>query len=265
MDLSGAVAVVTGGASGIGRALCERFAQEGAAAVAVCDLDATGAGRVAASLASAGTRALGLRADVGREPDVAALVDRVEAELGPITLYCSNAGVAVAGGVEVADEDWDLIWRVNVLSHVYAARALVPRMAARGGGHLLVTASAAGLLTSLGALPYAVTKHAAVALAEWLAITHGDEGVTVSCLCPQGVRTPLLERGLGEGSPSAAAVLASGALLEPSEVADAVVTALRDGRFLVLPHPEVATYVRHRAEDEDRWLRGMRRLWAQYR
>jgi len=262
MQLPGKVVVVTGGASGIGKALCERFGAEGAAAVAVADLDEPGAGAVAAELGTAGTRALGIRCDVAQEADVVALVDRVEAELGPIDLFCSNAGVAIAGGAEVPDTEWQRIWSVNVMAHVYAARALVPRMAARGGGHLLATASAAGLLTNLGSAPYSVTKHAAVAFAEWLSITHADDGITVCCLCPQGVRTPMLLGGLEAHEPSAASVLAAGDLLDPEAVADAVVEALAEERFLVLPHPEVATYERHRATDRERWLAGMRRLWA---
>lgn len=273
MELEGKVVVVTGGASGIGRALAERAVVEGAAGVAIGDLDGDGAEAVAASLRGRAARAIGLRTDVAVEADVVALVEETETALGPVDLFCSNAGVALAGGIDVADAEWDRIWRVNVLSHLFAARAVIPRMSARGTGGFLVTASAAGLLTSLGSAPYALTKHAAVALAEWLAISYGPtderrehgEGVVVSCLCPQGVRTPLLERGLEAGEPSAVSVLASGAVIEPEAVADAVVEGLREGRFLILPHPEVARYVRRRAEDTDRWLAGMRRLWAGYR
>lgn len=261
MQLEGKVTVVTGGASGIGRALCERFGAEGAGAVVVADLDERGAAEVAAAVESPATRALAVRCDVAREADVVALVDRAETEAGPIGLFCSNAGIAIPGGTEVPDADWERIWSVNVMAHVYAARALVPRMAERGGGYLLSTASAAGLLTNLGSAPYSVTKHAAVALAEWLSITHADDGIKVSCLCPQGVRTPMLLGGLDADEPSAASVLAAGDLLEPAAVAAAVVEALAEERFLVLPHPEVATYERHRAEDRDRWLAGMRRLW----
>jgi len=262
VELTGKVAVVTGGASGIGRALCERFAAEGAAAVVVADLDARGAAAVATGLARAGTTTLSVPCDVGREGDVVSLVRQAEAEAGPIDLFCSNAGIALAGGAEVPDSQWQRIWAVNVMAHVWAARELVPRMAARGGGYLLATASAAGLLTNLGSAPYSVTKHAAVAFAEWLSITHAAQGIKVSCLCPQGVRTPMLLGGLQADEPSASSVLAAGEVLEPEAVADAVVRALADERFLVLPHPEVADYERQRAGDRERWLAGMRRLWS---
>lgn len=265
MEIEGRVIVVTGGASGIGRALCERFVAEGAAGLAVADLDGDGAAAVAARLGGTGTRTIALRTDVGLEADVIDLVERAEGELGPIDLFCSNAGIAISGGPEVPDEGWERIWAVNVMAHVYAARALIPRMVARGGGYLLSTASAAGLLTNLGSAPYSVTKHAAVALAEWLSITYGDDGIKVSCLCPQGVRTPMLLDGVAAQDPAGSSVLAAGELLEPGDVAGAVVDALRDERFFVLPHPEVADYTRRRAEDPERWLRSMRGMWAQYR
>jgi NAD(P)-dependent dehydrogenase (short-subunit alcohol dehydrogenase family) len=254
MNLQGAVAVVTGGASGIGRALALRFASEGARAVVVADLDEPGARRVAHELACATPLGAGL--DVTDPEAVAALVDRVERDVGPVDLWCSNAGVALGADLG-GDQDWQRSFEVHVMAHVHVARSLLPRMAARGRGHLLVTASAAGLLTNMDAAPYSVTKHGSVALAEWLAIRYGDQGVTVSCLCPQGVRTPMLER---EGA--GAAVLAAGALQDPDEVAGAVVEALADGRFLVLPHPEVAEFERRRAADRDRWLAGMRRARA---
>jgi NAD(P)-dependent dehydrogenase (short-subunit alcohol dehydrogenase family) len=265
VELAGKVAVVTGGASGIGAALCRRFAAEGAAGVAVADLDADGCAAVAAALSAGGTRALGLPTDVATAQAVRSLVERVDEELGPIDLFCANAGIALSGGAEVPDDAWQRIWSVNVMGHVYAARAVIPGMVARGGGYLLTTASAAGLLTNLGSAPYSVTKHAAVALAEWLSITHAHEGIRVSCLCPQGVRTPMLLDGLAAGDPAGSSVLASGPMLEPDEVAEAAVQGLRDERFLILPHPDVATYVRQRAEDRERWLRGMRRLWTQVR
>jgi NAD(P)-dependent dehydrogenase (short-subunit alcohol dehydrogenase family) len=229
MNLQGVVAVVTGGARGIGRALGERFAAEGAAGVVVADLDGPWAERVAAGLACPSP--LGVRLDVTDRAAVAGLVDRVEAELGPVGLWCSNAGVALGRDLG-EDGDWERSFAVHVLAHVHAARVLAPRMAARGRGHLLLTASAAGLLTNLDSAPYTVTKHGTVALAEWLAIRWGDAGLGVSCLCPQGVRTAMTER-LGPGS----AVLAAGALLEPEEVAEAVVRGLAEGRFLILPTP----------------------------
>jgi NAD(P)-dependent dehydrogenase (short-subunit alcohol dehydrogenase family) len=257
MNLQGAVAVVTGGAGGIGRALALRFAREGARAVVVADLDEPGARRVAGALEGATAVPVGL--DVTDPEAVAALVERVERELGPVDLWCSNAGVALGRDLG-GDQDWRRSFDVHVMAHVHVARFLLPRMAARGRGHLLVTASAAGLLTHMDAAAYSVTKHGAVALAEWLAIRYGDDGVTVSCLCPQGVRTPMLER---EGA--GGAVLAAGGVLEPEEVAGAVVAALADGRFLILPHPEVAEFERRRATDRDRWLAGMRRVRARLR
>jgi NAD(P)-dependent dehydrogenase (short-subunit alcohol dehydrogenase family) len=265
MELDDRVVVVTGGASGIGRALCRRFAADGARAVVVADLAADGARAVAAAINDDGsTRSLAVPTDVTRESDIVALVELTETTFGPVDLFCSNAGIAIGGGAEASDESWETIWRVNVMAHVFAARAVLPGMIARGEGYLLNTASAAGLLTNLGAAPYSVTKHAAVGLAEWLAITHGDAGIKVSCLCPQGVRTAMLEGGLGPTGDQASlpgeVVLASGDLLEPEAVAEAVVEGLREETFLILPHPEVGEYFRHKAGDYDRWLRGMRRL-----
>src|SRR5947209_3747461 len=191
MEINGRVVVVTGGGGGIGAGLCRAFAEHGAAAVAVADIDEEAARRVAADVEAAGARSFAVRVDAGDEGEVQALVDRAETDLGPIDLFCANAGIMVAGGIDVPDEDWDRIWRVNVKGHLYAARAVLPRMLERGGGYLLHTASAAGLLTQLGAAPYSVTKHAAVALAEWIAITYGDRGIRVSCLCPQAVETAM--------------------------------------------------------------------------
>jgi NAD(P)-dependent dehydrogenase (short-subunit alcohol dehydrogenase family) len=257
LELSGSVVVVTGAAGGIGGALARRFAREGARAVVVADLDAAGARRLAEELDCPAPLGAGL--DVTDPAAVGALVDRVEREAGPIDLWCSNAGVAL--GMDLGeDADWERCWQVHVMAHVHVARSLLPRMAARGRGHLLVTASAAGLLTNMDAAPYTVTKHGSVALAEWLAIRYGDDGVGVSCLCPQGVRTAMTAR---EGADSA--VLAAGRLLEPEEVADAVVEGLADGRFLILPHAEVAEFERRRAADRERWLGGMRRLRSRLR
>jgi NAD(P)-dependent dehydrogenase (short-subunit alcohol dehydrogenase family) len=255
MELRDKVVVVTGGASGIGRALCHRFVEEGAKAVVVADLDAAGAKAVADEIGG-----MPISTNVAVEADVEALVDRTIDAFGPIDLFCSNAGIAIGGGVDVPDEDWQRIWDINLMAHVYAARAVLPGMLARGEGYLLNTASAAGLLTNLGAAPYAVTKHAAVALAEWLSITHGDAGIKVSVLCPQGVRTPMLLGGIDAGE-EAAQMLLAGAV-EPQFVADAVVEGLRAEKFLILPHPEVAEYIQRKAGDYDRWLSGMRRVQA---
>ena len=255
MELKDKVVVVTGGASGIGRAMARRFAAEGARGVVIADLDADGAQAVADEIG--GTA---VSTNVAVEADVEALVEKTTEVYGPIDLFCSNAGIAIAGGVEVPNEQWQSIWEINLMAHVYAARAVLPGMLARGEGYLLNTASAAGLMTNLGAAPYAVTKHAAVALAEWLAITHGDAGIKVSCLCPQGVRTPMLLGG-GDRGDEAATMLLPGAI-EPEEVAEAVVQGLADERFLILPHPEVAEYMQRKATDYDRWLAGMRRLQA---
>jgi NAD(P)-dependent dehydrogenase (short-subunit alcohol dehydrogenase family) len=244
------IVVVTGGASGIGRALAQRFVREGARAVAIVDRD-EGAHDVAHQI---GTRAY--LADVGVEDQLARVVQEIHGEYGAIDLFCSNAGIGGGrGGLDTADDDWQRIWHVNVMAHIYAARAVLPAMLAAGRGYLLQTASAAGLLTQIGSAPYAVTKHAAVAFAEWLAVTYGDQGIKVSCLCPQGVRTPMLD-----GAPPAVRELLGESALDPEAVADAVMAGLGDERFLILPHPEVAEYFRRKANDYDRWIRGMRRL-----
>ena len=252
MQLKGKVVVVTGGGNGIGRALCRRFAAEGARAVMVADIQAAAARQVASEIGG-----LALETDVARESDVVRLVQETLQNFGVVDLFCSNAGVGTQGGVEAPDRDWARNWEVNVMAHVYAARAVLPAMLARGQGYLLQTVSAAGMLTQLGSAPYAVSKHAALALAEWIAITHGDQGIKVSALCPQGVRTDMLRR----------AEFAGGAFLmetavEPEQVAEEVVKGLAEERFLILSHPEVAEYFRRKAADYDRWLRGMRRLQA---
>jgi NAD(P)-dependent dehydrogenase (short-subunit alcohol dehydrogenase family) len=253
MELRDRVCVVTGGASGIGRALAARFVAEGARAVVVVDRDADGVQAVAAALG-----AVGMQADVACEEDVRRVIDDTETRCGPIDLFCSNAGILVIGGPEVPTAEWQRIWEVNVMAHVLAARHLVPRMVARGGGYLLQTASAAGLLGQIGSAPYTVTKHAAVAFAEWLAVTYGDQGLRVSVLCPQAVRTAMTA-GVPDGG-----VAGVDGMLEPERIADVVVEALAAERFLILPHPTVAEYVRRKAEDVERWLRGMRRLQARF-
>jgi NAD(P)-dependent dehydrogenase (short-subunit alcohol dehydrogenase family) len=250
MQLRNKAVVVTGGAGGIGQALCRRFAADGASGIVVADRDAEGAKRVAEEIGG-----LAVATDVAVEADVVRLVERATSAFGPIDLFCSNAGIAIEGGVEAADADWQRIWQVNVMAHVYAVRAVLPGMLARGEGYLLHTASAAGLLTQIGSAPYSVTKHAAVALAEWLALTYGDAGIKVSCLCPLGVRTEMLRQATG----GIAEMLRESAL-ESEQVAEAVVTGLAEERFLIMPHPEVAEYFRRKADDYDRWLRGMRRL-----
>jgi NAD(P)-dependent dehydrogenase (short-subunit alcohol dehydrogenase family) len=259
MELAGKVVLVTGGANGIGRALCERFAAEGAAGIAVVDLSQEAAQGVADGLGDVG---LALAADVAVEADVVAAVAATEERFGPIDLLVANAGIGTMQGIDAPTAEWQRIWDVNVMAHVFAARAVLPGMVARGEGYVLTTASAAGLLAQIGDAPYSVTKHAAVALAEWLSITYGDEGIRVSCLCPQGVNTDML-RSAAQGE-SGAVVLAQGTL-EPADVADAVVAGLRAEQFLILPHPEVHDYEQRKAGDRDRWLGGMRKLQRRVR
>ena len=242
------VAVVTGGASGIGAALCRAFAAQGAVVV-VADLDDAGARAVAGECA--GTA---VRVDVTDERDVARLVRDVEVAHGRIDVYCSNAGIAVGGGEDPPDAAWEASWRVHVMAHVYAARALLPGMLARGEGRIVGTVSAAGLLNHLGSAPYAATKAAGLSFLEWLAITYRRRGIRVSALCPQGVRTPMLESAGDAGS-----YLAAGAI-GPDVVAACVIDALDSDRFLLLPDASVAEYTRRRGADHDRWLRGMQQL-----
>jgi NAD(P)-dependent dehydrogenase (short-subunit alcohol dehydrogenase family) len=252
MKLQDKVVIVTGGANGIGRALCERFAAEGARGVVVSDIDLDAASQVASEIGG-----LAVKTDVANEADIIALVAQTNEVFGQIDLFCSNAGIGgIPGFEEVTNEDWRRIWEVNVMAHIFAARAALPQMLERGSGYLLNTASAAGLLTQIGSAPYSVTKHAAVAFAEWLSITYGDRGIKVSCLCPQGVKTNML---MASAETSAAGFLLAGAI-EPEDVAEAVVRGLAEEKFLILPHPEVAEYFQRKANDYDRWLRGMRRL-----
>lgn len=248
MELKNKIIVVTGAASGIGRAMCLRFAEEGARHIACVDLDMVGAEATAKMIG--GTA---YQVDVSIKDQITGMIDMVERDIGPIDLFCSNAGISVTGGVEVEDDAWQRMWDINVMSHVWAARHLVPRMAARGGGYLLNTSSAAGLLNQVGSAPYGVTKHAAVGLAEWLAMTYGDQGIKISVLCPQAVRTEMT-RGHEEH------VAAIDGMMEPGQVADTCVQAIRDETFLVLPHPEVLQYMRNKTDDYDRWIRGMRKL-----
>ena len=256
MELRDKVAIVTGGASGIGEALAMRFHADGAKHVVVVDRNEGGAKQVAARIGGTG---VGL--DVSDETAIRALVEHTEREQGPIDLFVSNAGYVTVGGLETPNTDLQRMWEVHVLAHLYAARAVVPRMIEQGGGYLLNTASAAGLLTQIGSMAYAVTKHAAVALSEWIAVTYGRKGIRVSVLCPQAVAT-----NIGPNSPDADKLLggpgvASGdGVLTSAQVADVVMEAIAEERFLVLPHPEVGEYVRRKADDVDRWLEGMRRF-----
>lgn len=251
MELHDRVVVVTGGASGIGRALCRRFASEGARAVVVVDLDGDGAAAVATEIGG-----VGVRCDVASEAEVAALVEDVERAHGPIDLFCSNAAVFTgAGPLNTPTEVWQRQWEVNVLAHVHAVRAVLPGMLARGEGYLLHTASLAGLLTSHGNLPYAVTKHAVVGLAEWLSVTYGHRGIRVSCLCPSGVNTPMLASTSFAASPTLV-----GDVREPEEVAEIVVAGLAEERFLILTDPQAEEWLARKAADQERWLRGMRRV-----
>jgi NAD(P)-dependent dehydrogenase (short-subunit alcohol dehydrogenase family) len=254
MQLTGRHVVVTGGGGGIGGALARRFAAEGARGVVVADRDLAGAQAVAEEIDG-----LAVQFDAGREDGVKALIARAGEAYGPIDIFVSNAGVpGAAGGPEAPDDAWDEAWRVNVMAHVWASRALLPEMLDRGEGYLINTASAAGLLTQVSALIYSVTKHAAVSLAEWLAIEYGDAGIRVSCICPQGVRTPMLELSMDE--PAAAAALTAGGLLEPDDVAAATVAGIEAERLLILPHEEVSRFMALKGSDPERWIAGMRRL-----
>jgi NAD(P)-dependent dehydrogenase (short-subunit alcohol dehydrogenase family) len=254
MDLAGKHIVVTGGAGGIGQALLRRFAAEGARALVVADRELDPARSLAAEVDG-----LAVEVDAGVEDSVRALIATAIEANGPIDIFISNAGVPGAGGgPEASDEAWDEAWRVNVMAHVWASRALLGEMTARGEGYLINTASAAGLLTQVSSLVYSVTKHAAVSLAEWLAIEYRDAGVRVSCICPQGVRTPMLELAMEDAA--GAAALNSGGLIEPEDVADAVVAGIADERFLILPHENVKGFMALKGADPERWLKGMRRL-----
>jgi NAD(P)-dependent dehydrogenase (short-subunit alcohol dehydrogenase family) len=257
MDIRDQVVVVTGGGSGIGAALARRFARDGAEAVVVADLHGDAAASVAGEVGG-----IAESVDVCDPAAVTALVERTVARFGRIDLFCSNAGITT--GVELDDPDdlWHRAYELNVMAHVYAARAVLPGMLERGRGYLLNTASAAGLLTSPGDAPYAVTKHGAVAFAEWLAVTYGGRGIGVSVLCPLGVATPMLLEPLAAGNAGARAVAASGKIATPDEVADAVTAGLAADKFLILPHPEVGTFWAQKASDPDRWLAGVRRLVA---
>ncbi len=250
MELKDKTVVVTGGGSGIGRALAERFIAEGARYVLAADLNLDGAKATAEEF---GCEAM--KADVSREEDVKALIEHVEESAGPIDLFCSNAGIGMGRDLDAPNEEWQKSWDVNVMAHVYAARHLVPRYVARDGGYFLNTSSAAGLLNQIAGAAYGVTKHAAVGFGEWLALTYAHKGIKVSMLCPQAVRTPMTAQG--NSSTQAASV---DGMMEPETLADAVIEGLRAESFLILPHAEVLEYMRRKTADYDRWIGGMNRL-----
>jgi NAD(P)-dependent dehydrogenase (short-subunit alcohol dehydrogenase family) len=254
MEIRGKVAIVTGGASGIGAGLAQRFAEEGARAVVVADVNLERAQGVASGI---GAQALALRCDVSREADIQQLVAATRERFGQVDIYFSNAGIlGQPGGIELEDALWDKMWQIHGMAHVWAARAVVPEMVARGEGYFLVTASAAGLLNIVESAPYGVTKHAAVAFAEWLRIAYGRRGVRVSCLCPQSVLSDMTRDGTGSAGLDG--------VLTPQQVGEEVVKVMRDEKFLVLPHPEVAKYFLNKAQDYDRWLGGMQKLYAMH-
>jgi NAD(P)-dependent dehydrogenase (short-subunit alcohol dehydrogenase family) len=249
LNLRDRVVIVTGGGSGIGAALARRFAAEEPRGLVIGDLDLVAARAVATEIG-----ADAVQVDVSDPDSNDALIDQTEGHYGPIDLFCANAGIGFAGDEQTPPERWDFMWQVNLMSHVHAARRLLPAWLARGEGYFLSTASAAGLLTNLKAAQYSVTKHAAVSFAEWLAITYGDRGIKVSCLCPMGVKTPLLD------SADEFHALLDPLAIEPEQVAEAVVEGLAAERFLILPHPEVAQFFQNKANDYDRWIGGMRKL-----
>jgi NAD(P)-dependent dehydrogenase (short-subunit alcohol dehydrogenase family) len=253
MDIRNKVAIVTGGASGIGRSIARRFAADGARGVVVADVNLEHAQAVADEI-----KGIAVRCDVSKEADIQALVATTRQHYGQVDAYISNAGIlGRMGGLDLEDTLWDAMWNIHGMAHVWAARAVVPEMVARGEGFFMVTASAAGLLTIVESAPYAVTKHAAVAFAEWLRIAYGRKGVQVACLCPQSVQTNMIS-GTDGGSAAVNGILA------PEVVAQEVVTTMDNGKFLVLPHPEVAQYFRNKGQDYERWIGGMQKMYARH-
>ena len=249
MELTNKVVIVTGGGNGIGAALCRRFHREGAAKIVVADIDENAARVVAEEIDG-----VAVRCNVGCEDDIAAVVDLTLKQFGRVDVFCSNAGITVKGGLESSNEDWQRIWDVNVMSRLFAARKVIPQMLEQGGGYLIHVASAAGVLTEIGSASYSVTKHADVALAEWLSVCYGREGIRVSCVCPLGVKTDMID----DEDPIHRYLHLH--IITPDDVADAVVEGMKTERFLILPHPEVAEYFARKTNDYDQWLRGMQRL-----
>lgn len=250
MELQDKIIVITGAASGIGKALAIRFKAEGAKQIVAVDINIDGAQATADLIGG-----VAMSADVSKEDDIARVIEETEAQIGPIDLFCSNAGVGMAESLDSSNREWQMSWDINVMSHLYAARHLVPRMVARGGGYFLNTSSAAGLLNQIGGAAYGVTKHAAVGFAEWLAIHYQHQGIKVSLLCPQAVRTLMTEN-----ANDATAAAASNGMIEPEELAESVVEGLRNESFVILPHPVVLDYMRNKTANYDRWIGGMNKL-----
>ena len=256
MDIKNKIIVVTGAGSGIGKALAICFAKQGAKRVICSDIDAIKSKETADLIDG-----VSIEADVSKEADLINLIAQSEAEIGSIDLFCSNAGILHQAGLGASDQDWQRAWETNVMSHIWVARHLVPRMIARGGGYLLQTASAAGLLNQIGSAPYGVSKHAAVGFGEWLALTYAHQGIKVSMLCPQAVRTAMTASDDSAGAGQAATRAAAGdGMMEPEQLADIVIDGLEKESFLILPHPEVETYMQRKTGDYDRWIKGMNRL-----
>jgi NAD(P)-dependent dehydrogenase (short-subunit alcohol dehydrogenase family) len=269
MDIGGRIAVVTGAGGGIGGAIVRALLDNGAQAVVATDVRLDAVEAMAAALhgdaghgGAGGGRVFPRRLDVTDEKATKALVDEIEDTLGPIDLFFANAGVSGGGGPEQPDDVWTLQWNVNLMAHVHASRALLPGWLARGEGHLITTASMAGILTTLGDGVYAATKHAAVGFAEWMAITYGDRGIRVSCICPGAVDTDMLRGGAGGDAGRATAAIGGGEVLDADEAAARIVAAVQEDRFLILTHPDMQTLMTRKADDTDRWIRGMKRLWA---
>src|SRR5436190_6466357 len=260
MDTEGRIIVVTGAAGGIGGALVRGLVDRGARTVVAADLDGAGVERLTEEIG--GDRVVARVLDVGDEPATRACVEEVVREIGPIDAWFANAGLATGGGPDAPDDVWERQWRINVMSHVFAARALLPGWTERGEGHLVTTASMAGILSSLGDCAYATTKHAAVGLAEWLAFTYAGQGVRVSCVCPGAVDTAMLRAGAGGDAAKASAIIGGGEVIAPSEAATRILDAVARDQFLILTHPEMQEYMVVKAQDPERWVRGMTKLWS---